>query len=142
LHRKLVKPLEGDFTHRSGFLGLGRYRVGLGIHARQADQFAGQVEARDLLFAAVAEAEGFQGPGTYCVDRAKTVTLAEQKLAFLERSPAFDDFIQCVHVFQVQRKRQAQGGQAAILAMGLVVWAQFDWLGHLNRSLWESTHKS
>ncbi|MNH21032.1 hypothetical protein D3C79_808240 [compost metagenome] len=93
------------------------------------------MEAGDLLFAAVAEAEGFQGAGTYCVDRAEIVTLAEQELAFFQRSPTLDDFIQCIHVFQVERQRQAQGGQAAVLAMGLVVWAQFDWLGHFQSIL-------
>ena len=71
-------------------------------HAVHADDFAGQVETGDLFFAAVAEAEGFQGAGTYRVDRAKIVTLAEQKLAFFQRTPAFDDFIQCIHVFQVE----------------------------------------
>jgi len=95
----------------------------------------------DLLFAAVAQAERLQGAGAYRIDRAEIVTLAEQELALLQRAAALDDFIQCIHVFKVKGQGQAQGGQAAILAVGLVVWAQFYWLGHFFRSLWESTHK-
>jgi len=142
LNGELIEALEGDLANRGGFLGLGRHRVGLGVHAGQADQLAGQVETGDLFFTAVAQAEGLEGAGAYGINRAEIVTLAEQKLAFFQRASAFDDLIQCIHVFEVERKRQAQGGQAAVLAVGLVVGAQFDWLGHLNRSLWENTHKS
>jgi hypothetical protein len=88
------------------------------------------VEAGDLFFAAVAQAEGLQRAGAYCINGIEGVTLAEQKLAFFQRATTFNDFVQRIHVFQIQRKWQAERGQAAILAMGLVVSAQFDWLGH------------
>ncbi|MNZ90823.1 hypothetical protein D3C78_1097940 [compost metagenome] len=101
-----------------------------GVHARQADQFAGQVEAGELFFTGVAQAEGLEGAGTDSVDRIEGIALAKQKLAFFQRPAALDDFVQRIHVFQIQRKRQAKRGQAAILAMGLTMSALFYWLGH------------
>ena len=60
---QFVQALEGNLADRGGFQGLGGYRIGLGIHPGQADQLAGQVEAGDLLFAGIGDAEGFQGAG-------------------------------------------------------------------------------
>ncbi|MNI57620.1 hypothetical protein D3C73_1126920 [compost metagenome] len=101
-----------------------------GVHARQPDQFARQVEAGELFFAAIAQVEGLQGAGAHGVDRVEPVALAEQKLALFQRASPFDDFVQRIHIFQIQRKWQTQRGQAAILAMCLGVSAQFYWLGH------------
>ena len=114
----------------------------LGVHAGQADQFARQMEAGELLFAAVAQAEGLQGAGAYCVNGIESVALAEQELALFQRAATFNDFVQRIHVFQIQRKWQAQGGQAAILAMGLVMSAQFYWLGHFFNPCGKNTHKT
>jgi len=130
LQGQFIQALERNFAHRRGFQGLGRHRMNLGVHPRQPDQLAWQVETGDLLFAAVAEAEGLQRARAYCIDGIKLVALAKQKLAFFQWAAAFDDVVQRIHVFQIQRKWQAEGGQAAILAMGLAVSAQFDWLGH------------
>jgi hypothetical protein len=88
------------------------------------------VEAGDLLFAAIAQAERLQGARAYCIDGIELVTLAKQKLAFLQWATTFNDFVQRIHVFQIQRKWQAEGRQAAILAVSLAVSAQFNWLGH------------
>src|SRR5476649_2050843 len=99
------------------------------------------MEARELFFATVAQAEGFQGTGTHCVYGAKTVALTKQEFAFFQRATPFDDFVERVHVFQIQRKWQAEGSQAAILAMSRAVSAQLDWLGH-HLSPCEETHIS
>ncbi|MNN11468.1 hypothetical protein D3C81_1244270 [compost metagenome] len=130
LQRQFVEAFERYFTHRGGFQRLCRHRVLFGVHARQADQFAGQVEAGELFLTGVAQAEGLEGARTDCVDRIEGIALAEQKFAFFQRPATFDDFVQRIHVFQIQRKWQTQRGQAAILAMGLVMRAQFYWLGH------------
>ncbi|MNE32491.1 hypothetical protein D3C80_1261060 [compost metagenome] len=130
LQGQFIKALEGDFADRGGFQRLGGHRMALGVHAGQADQFARQVEAGDLLFAAVAQAEGFQGARAYCKDGIENVALAEQELAFFQWAATFDDVVQRIHVFQIQRKWQAKWCQAAILAMSLVMSAQFNWLGH------------
>ena len=128
--QQLIQTLEWNFAHRRRLQGLGRHRVNLGVHPRQPDQLAGQVETGDLFFAAIAEAEGLQCARAYCIDGIKLVALAKQKLAFFQWAAAFDDVVQRIHVFQIQRKWQAEGGQAAILAVSLAVSAQFDWLGH------------
>ena len=130
LQGQFIQALERDFTHRGGFQGLGRHRVNLGVHARQPDQLAGQVETGDLFFAAIAQAEGFQRARTYCINGLKLVALAKQELTFFQRATTFNNLVQRFHVFQIQRKWQAEGGQAAILAMSLAMSAQFNWLGH------------
>jgi hypothetical protein len=101
----------------------------LGVHAGQADQFARQVETGDLFFAGVAQAEGLQGAGAYCINGIEGVTLAEQELAFFSGRPRLT-ISSSASMSSRFRKWQAERGQAAILAMGLVVSAQFDWLGH------------
>ncbi|MNT01914.1 hypothetical protein D3C72_1364010 [compost metagenome] len=101
-----------------------------GVHARQADQFARQVETGELFFTGIAQVEGLECAGAYRVNRVERVALAEQKLTLFQWAATFDDLVQRVHVFQIQRKWQTQRGQAAILAMGLVMRAQFYWLGH------------
>src|SRR5450830_1436463 len=88
------------------------------------------MKAGDLFFAAVTQAEGLQRPGAHGIDRAERVALTKQELAFLQWSATLDDFVQRIHVLQVQRKWQAERGQAAILAMGLTVGAQFHGVGH------------
>ncbi len=88
------------------------------------------MEASELFFAGIAQAEGFQGAGAHGVNRVELVALAEQELTLFQRAASFDDFVQRIHIFQIQRKWQAQRGQAAILAVGLSVSAQFYWLGH------------
>ncbi|MNH26425.1 hypothetical protein D3C79_864790 [compost metagenome] len=60
------------------------------------------MEAGDLFFTTITQAEGFQRAGAHGIDRSEAVTLTEKKFAFFQRSPAFDDFIQCIHVFHVQ----------------------------------------
>jgi hypothetical protein len=45
------------------------------------------VETGELFFAAVAQAEGLQGAGAYCINGIEGVTLAEQELAFFSGRP-------------------------------------------------------
>jgi hypothetical protein len=88
------------------------------------------METGELFFAAIAQAEGLQGAGAYCINGIERVALAKQEFAFFQRATTFDDIVQRIHVFQIQRKWQAERGQAAILTMGLVMSAQLYWLGH------------
>ncbi|VTM19230.1 Uncharacterised protein [Pseudomonas aeruginosa] len=127
---EFVQALEGNLADRGWFQCLRRYRVGLGIHAGQADQFAGQVEAGDLFFAGIGDAEGFQGAGAHGKDRTERIALAEQEFAFLEGTTALDDLVQRIHVFHGQRQREAQRGQTAILAVCLGQCAHLDGFGH------------
>ncbi len=127
---QFVQALEGNLADRGGFQGLGGYRIGLGIHPGQADQLAGQVEAGDLLFAGIGDAEGFQGAGAHGKDRAERIALAEQEFAFLQGTTALDDLVQRIHVFHGQRQGEAQRGQTAILAVCLGQCAHLDGFGH------------
>src|SRR3990167_3556269 len=102
---------------------------------RQTDQFAGQVEPGDMFFATVAQAEGLQRAGTYGEHRVEDIALAKQEFAFFQGTTALDDLVQRVHVFHIQRKRQAQGRQTAILAMSLMWRMQLDASGHRRRFL-------
>ena len=84
------------------------------------------MEAGDLLFASIAQGKGLQGAGAHGEHRVEGIALAKQELAFLQRAAALDDAVQRVHVFEVQRQGQAQGGEAAVLAMGLVLAVHLD----------------
>ncbi|MNY81594.1 hypothetical protein D3C86_2232300 [compost metagenome] len=61
------------------------------------------MEAGDLFFTAVAEAEGLQGAGAHGKYRIESVALTEQELALFQRAAAFYDVVQRIHVFQIQR---------------------------------------
>ncbi|MNQ60217.1 hypothetical protein D3C85_744890 [compost metagenome] len=102
LDREFVQALERDLAHRGGFQGLGGDRVELGVHAGEADQLAGQVEAGDLFFAGVGDGEGLEGAGAHGENRAEGIALAEQEFTLLQGTAALDDLVQRVHVFQVQ----------------------------------------
>ncbi|MNC52618.1 hypothetical protein D3C75_1019750 [compost metagenome] len=95
----------------------------------------------DLLFAAIAQAEGLQGPGAYGVNRTENIALTEQELTLFQGTTALDDVVECVHILQVQRQWQAQRRQAAILAMGLCMGAQLNWLGHFFNPCGKNTHR-
>nr|BFE90099.1 hypothetical protein GCM10020185_06350 [Pseudomonas brassicacearum subsp. brassicacearum] len=82
LYGQLVQAIEGNFAHRGGFQRLGRDRMGLGVHAGQAHQFAGQVEAGELFFAAIAQVEGLQGARAHRIDRIEGIALAKQEFTF------------------------------------------------------------
>ncbi|MCY1428367.1 hypothetical protein D9M71_442490 [compost metagenome] len=126
LHGQFVELLEGNLAQRGGFQGLGGNRIGLGVHAGHADQLAGQVETGDLLFAAIGDAEGLQRAGAHGEQRGEGVALAEQELPLLKWPATLDDVVQRVHVFEVQRQRQAQGGETAFLAVCLRQVARLD----------------
>jgi hypothetical protein len=113
LARKLFQLMVGDdadlgVLERHGIAG-----VAVGADAVQAEQFAGHLEAGDLVAAILGGHAGLEEAGAHGVQRRKGLAGMEQALAAFDAAAGADHVVQRHHFVVRQAHRQTEFAQVA-----------------------------
>ena len=103
----------GDHADLRVFQRHGVAGVAVGADAVQAQQFAGHLEAGDLVAAVLGRDAGLEEAGAHRVERLEVVAGAEQRLAARHRAARGDHGVQPVQLLVGHAHRQAQLAQVA-----------------------------
>jgi hypothetical protein len=88
-----------------------------GADGVKANQISCQMETGDLLVALFSDGIAFDGAGTNGVQRFQFITGLEQRLPFLNGFFALNNVVQLIELVLIQRERDTQLTNAAILTV-------------------------
>jgi hypothetical protein len=107
LARQVLELVVRDDADLGVFQRHGVAGVAVGTDAVEAQQFAGHLEARDLVAAVFAGHAGLEEAGAHRVERGEALAGVEQRLAPGHCSPGGDDVVEPLELLVGNAHRQA-----------------------------------
>ena len=108
LLRERIEAVEGNLADGGGLQRHGGAGIAIAVDGIEPGQLAGQVEAGQLLHAAVFIGDLLETSGAHREDAIEGIALGEEHFPFSEWRATADDGVKLVDIFHVQCQWQAQ----------------------------------